>query len=65
MVITIFQIAQVPSRNEPDTPGEINYPYILNLLKENGYDDWVGLEYKPKGNTRDGLSWIEEYGYSL
>uniref|UniRef100_S4PWU6 Putative hydroxypyruvate isomerase n=1 Tax=Pararge aegeria TaxID=116150 RepID=S4PWU6_9NEOP len=59
------QIAQVPNRNEPDTPGEINYKYILEHLQNNGYDDWIGLEYKPAGNTKNGLKWIKDYGYNL
>ena len=43
-----IQIAQVPLRNEPSTPGEINYPYVLALLaKELQYKHWIGLEYKP------------------
>lgn len=59
------QIAQVPNRNEPNTPGELNYKYILEELKKIGYDDWVGLEYKPLNDTKDGLKWIQEFGYSL
>lgn len=59
------QIAQVPMRNEPNTPGELNYKYILEELKKNGYKDWIGLEYKPAGDCKEGLKWIEEYGYSL
>lgn len=59
------QIAQVPNRNEPNTPGEINYEYILKLLSEKGYNDWIGLEYKPLDKTKDGLTWINDYGYFL
>ncbi|XP_028030980.1 putative hydroxypyruvate isomerase [Bombyx mandarina] len=59
------QIAQVPNRNEPDTHGEINYKYVLEHLAKSGYDEWVGLEYKAIGNTKDGLTWINNYGYSL
>lgn len=59
------QIAQVPNRNEPDSAGEVNYEYILQVIREAGYDDWVGLEYKPLGNTKAGLKWIQNYGYSL
>ncbi|CAH2054457.1 unnamed protein product, partial [Iphiclides podalirius] len=59
------QIAQVPHRNEPDTPGEINYKYILENLESNGYHDWIGLEYKPIGNSKDGLKWIINFGYTL
>ena len=59
------QIAQVPQRNEPDTPGEINYQYILETLQQYGYDDWIGLEYKPKSSTLEGLKWVGNFGYSL
>jgi hydroxypyruvate isomerase len=51
------QIASVPGRSEPDT-GEINYPYLFGLLDELGYDGWVGCEYKPKGETVEGLGWL-------
>ncbi|XP_047101930.1 putative hydroxypyruvate isomerase isoform X2 [Schistocerca piceifrons] len=56
-----IQIAQVPNRNEPDTPGEVNYSYIFDVLKDNGYDGWIGLEYKPAMGTREGLKWIQNY----
>lgn len=60
-----FQIAQVPGRNEPNTSGEINYAYVLGLLEDHGYNDWIGLEYKPAAGTKDGLAWIKQYGYTL
>ncbi|XP_018569183.1 putative hydroxypyruvate isomerase isoform X2 [Anoplophora glabripennis] len=59
------QIAQAPNRNEPNTPGEINYKYVLEAIQKAGYDDWIGLEYKPLGDTKDGLAWVGELGYSL
>ncbi|CAH0562541.1 unnamed protein product [Brassicogethes aeneus] len=59
------QIAQCPNRNEPNTPGEINYRYILEMLRENGYNDWIGLEYKPKTSVNEGLKWVNEFGYRL
>lgn len=59
------QIAQAPHRNEPNTAGEINYKYVLDALYPAGYKDWIGCEYHPKTYTRDGLGWIEEYGYTL
>ncbi|KAM9326844.1 putative hydroxypyruvate isomerase [Gastrophryne carolinensis] len=43
------QIAQVPHRNEPDSPGELNYAYLFDLLEELGYQGYVGCEYKPLG----------------
>lgn len=51
------QIAGVPGRHEPDT-GEIRYEYLFRLLDELGYDGWVGCEYRPAGNTVDGLGWL-------
>lgn len=60
-----IQIAQVPNRNEPDSPGEINYRFILSVLEEQHYEGWIGLEYKPASNTETGLKWIENFGYSL
>jgi hydroxypyruvate isomerase len=53
-----IQIAGVPARNEPDT-GEVNYPYLFGLLDELGYDGWVGCEYRPAGNTVEGLGWMK------
>ncbi|XP_067003135.1 putative hydroxypyruvate isomerase [Anabrus simplex] len=60
-----IQIAQVPHRNEPNTPGEVNYPYLFSVLEKLGYDGWIGLEYKPASDTVTGLKWVEEYGYKL
>ena len=56
-----FQIAGVPGRHEP-TEGEINYPYLFDLLDQLGYPGWVGCEYRPKENTWDGLGWAARYG---
>ncbi|XP_018417062.1 PREDICTED: putative hydroxypyruvate isomerase [Nanorana parkeri] len=55
------QIAQVPHRHEPDSPGELNFPYLFDLLEELGYQGYVGCEYKPCGDTLAGLGWMEEY----
>lgn len=55
------QIAGVPDRHEPDQ-GELNYPYLLGLLDELGYEGLVGCEYKPAAGTADGLGWIRAYG---
>uniref|UniRef100_H3ABU6 Hydroxypyruvate isomerase (putative) n=1 Tax=Latimeria chalumnae TaxID=7897 RepID=H3ABU6_LATCH len=47
------QIAQVPNRNEPDSPGEVNFSYLFSLLEELGYEGYVGCEYKPRGNLEN------------
>jgi hydroxypyruvate isomerase len=54
------QIAGVPARDEPDH-GEVNYSYLLPLLDDLGYPGWVGCEYRPRGRTEDGLSWMLEF----
>nr|CAD7427065.1 unnamed protein product [Timema monikensis] len=56
-----IQVAQVPFRNEPNTSGEINYPYVFGLLEELGYQGWIGLEYKPLSSTKQGLGWMQSY----
>ena len=52
------QIASVPKRNEPDD-GEVNYPYLYQMLDEMGYTGWIGCEYRPRGKTEDGLNWFK------
>ncbi|NWV59403.1 HYI isomerase, partial [Malurus elegans] len=56
-----IQIAQVPGRHEPDSPGELNFPYIFELLESLGYAGYVGCEYAPKGDTLEGLGWLRSY----
>lgn len=60
-----IQVAQVPSRYEPDTAGELNYDYILHMIGLLGYKDWIGLEYKPANETKAGLKWIKTFGFEL
>lgn len=60
-----IQIAQVPDRNEPDTLGELDYKYIFSLIKEIGYNGHIGLEYKPKTTTMEGLKWVKNFGENL
>lgn len=56
-----IQIAQVPGRNEPDSAGELNFPYLFSLLEEMGYQGYIGCEYKPLGSTNEGLGWVKDY----
>ncbi|XP_010151938.1 PREDICTED: putative hydroxypyruvate isomerase, partial [Eurypyga helias] len=42
-----IQIAQVPGRHEPDSPGELSFPYLFELLESLGYTGYVGCEYAP------------------
>lgn len=52
-----IQIAQVPGRHEPNSPGELNFPYLFELLESLGYTGYVGCEYAPKGEWACGL-WV-------
>jgi hydroxypyruvate isomerase len=56
--IAHVQIGEVPGRHEPGR-GEVDYGYFLAALDRSGYDGYVGLEYRPAGNTEDGLdAWL-------
>jgi hydroxypyruvate isomerase len=57
--IAHVQLADNPGRNEPGT-GEINYPFLFRHLDRIGYRGWIGCEYKPRGATEAGLSWLRE-----
>jgi 2-dehydrotetronate isomerase len=52
-----FQIAGVPERHEPDV-GEINHPYLFELIDRLGWDGWIGCEYRPRAGTSAGLGWL-------
>jgi hydroxypyruvate isomerase len=52
-----LQIAGVPQRHEPDI-GEVNYPYLFDIIDELGYDGWIGCEYRPAAATSSGLGWL-------
>lgn len=56
-----IQIAGVPDRHEPDS-GEVNYPWMFEHLDSLGYDGWIGCEYRPRGETRTGLTWGQKWG---
>lgn len=55
-----LQIAGVPDRHEPDE-GELNYPYLFELVDALGYDGWVGCEYRPRAGTSQGLGWLRRW----
>ncbi|MCE9657751.1 MAG: hydroxypyruvate isomerase family protein [Burkholderiales bacterium] len=52
-----MQIAGVPARHEPDE-GEVNYPYLFDVIDELGWDGWIGCEYRPAAATSAGLGWL-------
>jgi len=52
-----IQIADVPGRHQPGT-GEINFPAVFTALDKLGYKGFIGLEYKPQGETDSSLGWL-------
>ncbi len=56
-IIEHVQIAGVPERHEPDE-GELNYQAVFAKLDALGYAGWVGCEYRPRGETAQGLRWL-------
>jgi hydroxypyruvate isomerase len=52
-----IQVAGVPERHEPDV-GELNYPYLFELIDSLGYSGHIGCEYRPRGGTSAGLGWL-------
>jgi hydroxypyruvate isomerase len=55
------QVAGVPARAEPDE-GEIAYPAVFAALEKLEYAGWVGCEYHPRGDTGQGLGWMDRMG---
>ncbi|MCH8857054.1 MAG: hypothetical protein IIA03_12630 [Proteobacteria bacterium] len=51
------QLAGVVFRHEP-APQE--YAAELALLEERGWPGAVGLEYRPRADTRAGLAWLKD-----
>jgi hydroxypyruvate isomerase len=59
-VIGHIQVAGVPDRAEPDENNEVNYAAIFRALDRIGYGGLVGLEYRPRGDTVQGLTWMKK-----
>ena len=60
-IIGHVPFSSVSGRHEPQH-GEVNLPFLFNRLDELDYAGWVGCEYRPKGETLEGLTWAEPYG---
>jgi hydroxypyruvate isomerase len=55
-----IQIAAVPDRGEPDA-GALDYGFVLKTIEALGYRDWIGCEYRPRGDTNAGLVWMQQH----
>ncbi|CAJ0564619.1 unnamed protein product, partial [Mesorhabditis spiculigera] len=52
-----IQIAQVPARGPPDSPGEIDYHYVFQMLKDEvNHLSNIGCEYNYNGENFDWVS---------
>ncbi|WP_410657666.1 hydroxypyruvate isomerase family protein [Amycolatopsis sp. lyj-112] len=54
-----IQIADAPGRAEPGT-GDVPWPEVFATLEAEGYDGWIGCEYRPATETAAGLTWVKE-----
>lgn len=50
-----FHMAGYPGRHEPMVDSEIDYPVILEAIRQSGYCGSVGMEYIPVHEAKDGL----------
>lgn len=50
-----FHMAGYPGRHEPMIDSEINYPEILQAIRQSGYQGSIGLEYFPVQDAKEGL----------
>lgn len=55
-----IQIADYPGRHEPGT-GSLPFDTVFDTLAASGYDQWVGCEYHPLGDTVTGLHHLAAY----
>ncbi|EYC21910.1 hypothetical protein Y032_0018g3600 [Ancylostoma ceylanicum] len=64
-LIGYIQVAQVPSRDEPSTSGEIDYKYVFGLLQSTNPNWTIGLEHNfhdAHGAPRD---WVPGLGLTM
>ncbi|EDL90183.1 rCG50422, isoform CRA_b [Rattus norvegicus] len=40
---------------------KLDFTYLFQLLEDEGYQGFVGCEYRPRGDTVEGLSWLRSY----
>ena len=58
------QFADYPGRHEPGT-GTLDWRTILDALDAAGYDDWIGLEYKPTDPSSRDFAFLAAIGGAL
>jgi hydroxypyruvate isomerase len=53
--IRFVEVGDVPGRLEPGT-GETNYAHMFRVLREAGYEGYVGMEHRASTNFADALA---------
>jgi len=56
-----YQVAGPPDRGEPH-PSDLDFRPLFEQIDKSGFQGWIGCEYKPRGDTRDGLNWFDACG---
>jgi len=56
-LIQFVEVGDVPGRFEPGT-GEVNYTHIFNVLRELGYDGYIGMEHRSKKNFSEAFAQV-------
>lgn len=55
-----IQFAGAPDRGRPDR-GELDYAYLFQVIRELGWEQPLGAEYKPDGPTDETLGWMSSF----
>jgi hydroxypyruvate isomerase len=54
------QFADCPGRGEPGS-AKLDFPCLLQALRDSGYAGWLGAEYQPSRITEEALDWLREW----
>ena len=54
------QFADTHGRHEPGS-GDIDFTAAVRALRQTGYDDVISAEYRPAGDTKAGLEWMNGF----
>jgi hydroxypyruvate isomerase len=58
-----IQVGDSPGRHEPGT-GELCWDFLFGEIAAQGYNGWIGCEYRPSVDTASGLGWRDRYAFT-
>jgi 2-dehydrotetronate isomerase len=58
-IVGHVQIASAPDRGAPDH-GELDHRHMMGVIRDIGWEGYVGAEYKPGGPTEATLGWLAD-----